>query len=97
MVSSFRLFNKKILSGQMEQYFTNLDFPEKAGVPFPLLNHHHLGGFLVVWGRELIWPDFSELRFSRSFLGARVNPCKVGPYDRYKWSCGAPINGLIIG
>ena len=27
----------------------HLDYPEIAGVPFPLLNHH-LGGFSVVWG-----------------------------------------------
>ena len=34
-------------------YFTNLDFPEMAGVPFPFLNATFCGKS-VVWGRELI-------------------------------------------
>ena len=46
-------------------------------------------------------------RRSKDWMGQYENPsedrdlgcisCKVGPYDRYKWSYGAPINGLTNG
>ena len=52
----------RLLLGQMESYFTNLDFPEIRG--FPLLNHH-LGKIgrevAIIWSLECIdfWPHWA--------------------------------------
>ena len=49
------------------------------------------------------WVEHVEMLgdFGMGSVGAwRKNPLfpyKVGPYDRYKWGYGAPINGPING
>ncbi len=46
----------------MEKYFTNLDFPEIAGVHFLKPKRYLLGAQSVVWGRDEIWTDIMHLQ-----------------------------------
>ena len=57
-------------SGQMEQYFTNLDFSEIAGVPFPFQ-------FATFWGEvfcevDIIWPETLIFRGSVILFNGRI-------------------------
>ena len=71
---------KHLSSGQMESYVTNLDFPEIRG-PISLL-FLPFGGFLVVWGRDFIWPAFMTSKLSHP-KDPRLDPEMEGWMNLY--------------
>ncbi len=67
----------------MELYFTNLDFPEIAGVPFPFLLATFLGAQVVSNHR----PSQNAAKSSNKNPSQQTNMnyfYKVGPYDPHK-------------